>query len=78
MSSGLLSDNEKAFLKEKIQTKAVPQPKILIKDHKPADAEGNFPTHLVVPATNFTAGFPKMGYLGIKKIFEENGIKYGQ
>jgi hypothetical protein len=48
----------------------------LIKDHKKADEHGNFPTRLVVPASNFTSSFPKAGYLGIKKIFDENEINY--
>jgi len=61
-----------------MKSKAIPQPKILIKDHKEPDQEGNFPTRLVVPATNFTAGFPKLGYLGIKSIFEENGVDFEQ
>ena len=72
----LASDKELAFLDEKIRSKAIPQPKILIKDHKEPDSEGNFPTRLVVPATNFTAGFPKLGYMGIKSIFEENDVSF--
>ena len=51
---------------------------ILSEDHKKPDAKGNFPTRLVAPATNFTAGFPKLGYLGVKSIFEENGICFGE
>jgi hypothetical protein len=31
---------------------------------------------LVVLATNFTAGFPKLGYMGIKSIFEEYNINF--
>ena len=72
----LASEKELAFLDEKIRSKAIPQPKILIKDHKEPDAEGNFPTRLVVPATNFTAGFPKLGYKGIKSVFEEHDIDF--
>jgi hypothetical protein len=65
----LISEKELAFLDEKINSKVIPQPKILIKDHKKPDYDGNFPTRLVVPATNFTAGFPKLGYMGSKKHF---------
>ena len=72
----LLSKNEHLAIRESITSKAVPTPKLLIKDHKPADEHGNFPTRLVVPATNFTAAFPKVGYLGIKKIFDDNNICY--
>lgn len=51
---GIISEHEFWFLKEKIKSKAIPQPKILIKDHKMKDGNGDFPTRLVVPATNFT------------------------
>ncbi len=41
------SDKELAFvLQEKIYSKAIPQPKILIKDHKEPDSEGRFPTRM--------------------------------
>jgi hypothetical protein len=39
---------------------------------------GTFPTRLVIPASNFTAAFPKMGYLGIKRIFDLNKVPYNQ
>ncbi len=32
----------------------------------------------IVPATNFTAAFPKVGYLGIINIFDQNGIDYSR
>ena len=48
----------------------------MIKDHKDLDEEGNYPTRLVVPATNFTAAFPNVGYRGIRKIFDSNNINY--
>lgn len=74
----IASDNEQAFLVEKVKSKAIPQPKILIKDHKNPDSDGTFPSRLVVPATNFTAGFPKLGYLGIQSILDQNGgLEYG-
>jgi hypothetical protein len=38
--------------------------------------KGEYVTRLIVPATNFTAAFPKVGYLGIKNIFDQNGINY--
>ena len=37
---------------------------------------GEFPTSLVIPATNFSATLAKVGYLGLKKILEKNEIKY--
>jgi len=73
---GILSDKEESFVKQKIDSMAIPSPKLLIKDHKKPDQEGNFPTRLVVPATNFTSGFPKIGYLGIKRILDENKVDY--
>ena len=72
-----LSTNERTCLKEKIESKAVPNPKILVKNHKKQNADGTFPTRLVVPATNFTAGFPKIGYLGIKHLLDKYEVDYG-
>jgi hypothetical protein len=72
----IASEKELTFLDKKIRSKVIPQPKILIKDHKGPDQEGNFPTRLVVLATNFTAGFPKLGYMGIKSVFEEQGVDF--
>ena len=71
-----LTENEADFLIQNLKSKAIPSPKLLIKDHKKADNKGNYPTRLVVPANNFTSGFPRMGYLGIKKILDDNGINY--
>lgn len=51
-------------------------PKLLIKDHKDPNDNGSYPTRLIVPATNFTAAFPKLGYLRIKNIFDTTGINY--
>ena len=36
----------------------------------------NYPTRLIVPASNFMAAFPKAGYLGIKSLFNKNSIDY--
>jgi GIY-YIG catalytic domain len=71
-----LSMKETLFLKQSIDSKAIPSPKLLIKDHKKVDNKGNFPTRLVVPANNFTSAFPKLGYLGIKKILDANNVNY--
>jgi hypothetical protein len=38
--------------------------------------KGEYMMRLIVPATNFTVVFPKVGYLGIKNIFDQNGIVY--
>ena len=55
-------------------TREIPTPMLLIKDHKKRNEEGVFPTRIIVLATNFTAGFAKLGYLGIKRIFKEENI----
>ena len=57
----------------------IPSPKLLIKDHKKPNKNGEFPTRLVIPATNFTATFAKVEYLGLKSILDihqENLKKY--
>jgi hypothetical protein len=56
--------------------RAVPTPKLLIKNHKPMNKKGKYVMQLIVPATNFTAAFPNIGYLGIKNVFDQNGIDY--
>ena len=61
----LFDKNEYKFIKETIESKAIPTPKLLVRDHKPRDKEGKFPTRIVVSATNFTAAFSKIGYTGI-------------
>jgi hypothetical protein len=71
-----LSDDERGFIEETLKTRAIPTPKLLIKDHKAMDERGNYPTRLIVPASNFTAAFPKAGYLGIRTIFDKNRIEY--
>jgi hypothetical protein len=66
-----LSEKEMGFVEESLESRAVPTPKLLIKDHKPMNSKGEYMTRLIVPATNFTPAFPKVGYLGIKNIFDE-------
>jgi len=73
---GVLSDKEESFTKQTVESKATPSPKLLIKDHKNPDKEGNFPARLAVPATNFTSAFPKTGCLGIKRILDDNKADY--
>jgi hypothetical protein len=71
-----LSEKEMDFVEEMLDSRAVPTPKLLIKDHKPMNEKGEYMMRLIVPATNFTVAFPKVGYLGIKNIFDQNGIDY--
>lgn len=70
-----LSKKEHAYISESLNSKAIPVPKLLIKDHKKAK-DGIFPTRLVVPATNFTAAIPNVGYRGIRNIFDKTGVNY--
>ena len=57
----LISPNEFNFIKEFLQSRAIPTPKLLIKDHKDPNDDGSYPTRLIVPETNFIAAFPKLG-----------------
>ena len=72
----ILSPKEAQFIDQSIKSKAIPTPKLLIKDHKDPDALGHYPTRLIVPASNFVSAFPKMGYLGIKRIMDANRVAY--
>ena len=71
-----MSKNEVGHINESLKTKAIPTPKLLIKDHKKMTSMGKFPTRLVIPATNFSSTFAKIGYLGLKNILEKNEINY--
>jgi len=51
-----LSEVKRGYVKAKLKTCSVPTPKLLIKDHKRMNGKGEFPTRLVVLATNFVAG----------------------
>jgi hypothetical protein len=57
----LLSENEYNYIKSTISKCNIPTVRLLIKDHKDKDEHGDFPLRLVVPAKNFTAGFPHVG-----------------
>ena len=71
-----LDEKEYNFLKSTLKTRNIPTPKLIIKDHKKLNEEGDFPSRLIVPANNFTSAFPRLGYLGIRRIFDSNKIKY--
>ena len=49
---------------------------MLIKGHKTINNKGGFPTRLVITATNFTATFLKIGYLGIKRCLDKGKVNY--
>ena len=71
-----LSVQEENFVRQSLATKATPYPKLLIKDHKKINDKGEFPTRLVIPATNFTTILSKISYLGIKRCLEKVKVKY--
>ena len=73
-----LSVQEENFVRQSLATKAIPAPKLLIKDHKTINEKGEFPTRLVIPATNFTATFSKIGYLGIKRCLDKGKVNYSR
>ena len=58
---GVLSDNKLDVLNEMIELSVIPTPKLLIKEYKKPNQNEEYPTRLVVPATNFTPGFSKGG-----------------
>eukprot|EP00957_Ditylum_brightwellii_P211845 15366664-Ditylum_brightwellii.AAC.2 len=62
------------FLNEGIASKATPQPPLLVKGHKDREENGDYPTHLVIPATDCMAMFLKIDYLGIKKMLDNNKV----
>jgi hypothetical protein len=53
-----------------------PSPTLLVKDHEKKNKWGRVPTRLVIPAMNFTSAFPKLGYLRIKKVFDDANIDH--
>ena len=72
----LFSPNEFNYIKSTINNCDIPSVKLLIKDHKDSDEKGNYPSQLVVPAKNFTAGFQHVGQRGIKAILDRNNVNY--
>ena len=71
-----LSEKEEKFSTKPLKSKSIPTPKVIIKDHIKANKDDNFPSRLIVPAKNFTSGFPQLGYLGIKRILDSENFNY--
>ena len=71
-----MSKNMVVHINESLKIKAIPTPKILIKDHKKLTSMGDFPTRLMIPEISFSATFAKVGYLGLKKMLEKNDTNY--
>ena len=57
----ILSQNEYDYTKSTMNKTAVPTVKLLIKDGKPKEENGNPKIRLVIPSKNCTAGFPHVG-----------------
>ena len=72
----IISKNEVEHINESLKTVAIPTPKILIKDHTKLTRKGYTPTRLVILATNLSAAFSKVVYLGLTNIMEHNNINY--
>lgn len=62
-----ISEKELSFLSKILDSKSIPTPKLIIKDHKKENENGDYPSRIIVPANNFTSAIPILGYLGIKK-----------
>ena len=63
-------------MRPSLATRAIPSPKLLIKDQKTINKKGGFPTRLVIVATNFTATFYKLGYLGITMVLDKSKVNH--
>ena len=71
-----LSVQEEQCVRQLPTTRAIPFPKLLIKDHKTIKRKGGFPTSLVIPETNFNATISKLGYFGIKIMLDKAKVNY--
>ena len=71
-----MDEGEQGYVESWIKSRDVPTPRLLVKDHKDRKKDGFWPVRLVIPATNYTQCFAKMGYKIIKKTFDERGVNY--
>jgi hypothetical protein len=72
----MLSWEEYNCIKTTIGKKAIPTVKLLTKDHKDKKEDGDWNSRFVIPASNFTAGFPHVGQRGIKTIIDKHKVNY--
>ena len=63
-------------MNKSLKTKSIPTQRLLIKDHKNPNTNVKFPTRLVIPATNFTANFVEVWYLGMDAIIDNHQLDY--
>jgi len=59
-----------------LNSKLVPTSSLFVKDHKPKNACGDFPTRLLILAQNFVAMLPTLGYKAIRHILDSSGTHY--
>ena len=71
-----LSWNEKKAIKEILNKKNVPLPKLQIKDHKKKMKNGKFDSRIIVPSNNPISGCSEVGYKSIKNLFKKNGVEF--
>ena len=69
-----LSKDEFLNIKHRIESYAVPTPRLLLIDHKKLKINGIYPKRLVVPMQNFNSRFSKLEYLSLKECFEHNRV----
>ena len=72
----LMSAGESACLENFINSRDVPVPRLIIKDHKKKKANGRYPSRMLIPATNFTQAVAKIGFNIVKNVFDRNGVPY--
>ena len=73
-----LSFQEGKFVRQSLATRDIPYSKLLIKDNKTINQKGESPKRLVIPATEVTATFSKIGYLGIKRCLDNIKVNYSR
>ena len=73
---GEISEKEDKYLTQKLDTRRVATPKLFIKDHKEPLANGSYPTRLVIPADGYMAGFGKMAFTALRRMFDDHNVVY--
>eukprot|EP00957_Ditylum_brightwellii_P099074 7545994-Ditylum_brightwellii.AAC.1 len=63
---------------ENLNSRAIPEPQLLIKDHKKVEKDGTYPACLVILAANFATTLWKIGNLATNKITDDNRVRYAK
>ena len=77
--SGQITKSEFNHVNEVIASSDIPNPKLLLKDHKTTKTNYgedvvNFPSRFIIPCANYLAGFSKLGFRAIEHIFKKNKV----